>query len=113
MLSFEACDAPLILFGHTHYAEWYTLTEGVELPSQAPQPDGGTLSLDGAARYMVNPGSVGQPRDGNPLAAAGLYDSDAQELTIPRFSYDIAAVQRKIHEVGLPDQMALRLLLGI
>ncbi len=61
---------------------------------------------------MVNPGSVGQPRDGNPRAAYALYDADANMLTHYRVEYDIAATQAKITAAGLPDVLASRLAIG-
>jgi diadenosine tetraphosphatase ApaH/serine/threonine PP2A family protein phosphatase len=64
------------------------------------------------ARRVVNPGSVGQPRDGDPRAAYALYDADADTLTHYRVEYDVAATQAKIAAAGLPDVLASRLALG-
>jgi diadenosine tetraphosphatase ApaH/serine/threonine PP2A family protein phosphatase len=64
------------------------------------------------ARCVVNPGSVGQPRNGDPHAAYALYDADADILTYYRVEYDVAATQEKIAAAGLSDVLASRLTLG-
>lgn len=58
---------------------------------------------------MINPGSIGQPRDGDPRAAFALYDSDARAVTFYRVPYDIPAAQEKIFRAGLPERLAIRL----
>jgi diadenosine tetraphosphatase ApaH/serine/threonine PP2A family protein phosphatase len=63
-------------------------------------------------RYIVNVGSVGQPRDLNPRASFGIYDSEARTVTITRFDYPIARVQEKIASAKLPDALARRLVVG-
>jgi diadenosine tetraphosphatase ApaH/serine/threonine PP2A family protein phosphatase len=62
--------------------------------------------------YLVNPGSVGQPRDGDPRAAYILYDSAKRELTYHRVPYDVPAAQARIREAGLPAMLADRLSSG-
>jgi len=61
---------------------------------------------------MLNPGSVGQPRDGDPRAAYAVYDSEARLVTFVRAAYDIPAAQKKILQAGLPEVLALRLAAG-
>jgi diadenosine tetraphosphatase ApaH/serine/threonine PP2A family protein phosphatase len=61
---------------------------------------------------MINPGSIGQPRDGDPRAAYVVYDTDAGVVTYHRVPYDIAGAQKKIREAGLPPVLADRLALG-
>lgn len=63
-------------------------------------------------RYLVNPGSVGQPRDGDPRASAAVIDTEQREVSIRRIPYDVATAQRKIHQAGLPEFLADRLALG-
>ena len=58
---------------------------------------------------MVNPGSIGQPRDGDPRAAFLLYDTDAALITFYRVPYDIQRTQEKIFAAGLPERLAIRL----
>jgi diadenosine tetraphosphatase ApaH/serine/threonine PP2A family protein phosphatase len=63
-------------------------------------------------RYLINPGSVGQPRDGNPLASFALFDGDSRVVTIHRIPYQIEATQEKILKAGLPRPLADRLAIG-
>lgn len=73
---------------------------------------GTTLRLEEGRRYLVNVGSVGQPRDRDPRAAWALYDTDAGSISLERTPYDIPAAQRKIRDAGLPPQLADRLETG-
>jgi diadenosine tetraphosphatase ApaH/serine/threonine PP2A family protein phosphatase len=81
---------------------------GVDAESNAQ-----VLDLDSDASYLINPGSVGQPRDGDPRAAYAIYQPDARLVTLCRAEYDVAAAQKKILEAGLPELLALRLEAGI
>ncbi len=109
--AFAATDAPLVFVGHTHIAEYYALTaDGVVTHKHLQK--GGTLTLEPGTRYVVNVGSVGQPRDLNPRASFGLYDPDAGTVEVVRFDYPIARVQEKIVSAHLPDALARRLLVG-
>lgn len=109
--AFAATDAPLILIGHTHIAEAYALRADGTLDAYAFQ-QGGTLTLEEGCRYIVNVGSVGQPRDLNPKASFAFYDADARTVTIERYDYPIAQVQEKIEEAHLPEALAKRLVFG-
>ncbi|MEO7039130.1 MAG: metallophosphoesterase family protein [Candidatus Elarobacter sp.] len=109
--AFAATDAPLIFIGHTHIAEIYSLgTDGAI--EHAHMQQGGELTLVDGVRYLINVGSVGQPRDLNPRASFGFYDSIARTVTIRRVEYPIATVQEKIASAHLPDALARRLLVG-
>ena len=109
--AFAATDAPLIFIGHTHIAEVYTLQPDGTI-EHAHLQQGGEVKLLPGQRYLINVGSVGQPRDLNPRSSFGFYDSDAQTLTITRVEYPIAQVQEKIVSAHLPDALARRLLVG-
>ena len=61
---------------------------------------------------MINPGSSGQPRDGDARAAFAIYDTTAGEVTYYRVNYDVASAQKKIHAAGLPPILADRLAVG-
>ena len=76
------------------------------------QPDGSSLRLQSGRGELVNPGSVGQPRDMNWLAAYALYDSDKGVVEFQRCEYDLATAQNKIREAGLPPALAERLAVG-
>ena len=70
------------------------------------------VALDPTCRYFVNPGSVGQPRNGNPLAAYAILDETAAAVELRTVVYDVAAAQEKIHDAMLPPLLAERLAIG-
>ena len=91
-------------FGHTHLPRIFT-----ESGEQVPE---GTDWIELPASALVNPGSVGQPRDGNPDAAFAVVDLDIPAVRFGRVPYDVATTQAKIREAGLPEIEAARLALG-
>ena len=109
METFESMPGSLCFIGHTHVTEYYRNRAGARFCDQTALWSGGTLPLDPELRYIVNPGSVGQPRDGNPSASFGIYDTDARQVEIRRLSYDVARVQKKMRRAGLPDYLIDRL----
>jgi len=111
--SFNEVDASLVFFGHTHYAEWFIFENNYRLPVQHPATYGAVITLEPDCRYMINPGSVGQPRDGNSQAAYAIWDTDAKQVTLHRVSYNIKAAQEAIINAGLPHKMANRLMMGV
>ncbi|MGD0165688.1 MAG: metallophosphoesterase family protein [Gaiellaceae bacterium] len=97
---------PLVLVGHTHFPMAASLA-GEQLDfSLAPA---GTVVDLARGRWLLNPGSVGQPRDGDPRAAYLLLDLDAGRAEFKRADYEIALTQAEIRERGLPEQLAIRL----
>jgi len=103
-------------FGHTHVQGAYWIDdvkkkEGVIAPryKAAPGRQLFSFSLAKTAKYLVNPGSVGQPRDGDPRAAFALYNAEGGEITFYRVPYDIQTAQKKILAAGLPERLAARL----
>jgi predicted phosphodiesterase len=110
--AFSYFQTPVCFFGHTHfpfvYAEKDQIVEGTFLEGRSNE-----VKLEKGVHYLINPGSVGQPRDRNPMAAFAIYDSDARTVKFYRVEYDIAEAQRKIHEQNLPSALAERLTLGI
>lgn len=97
------------LHGHTHVPVVYQADDGhVGLVAATP---GAPVSI-AAGRALVNPGSVGQPRDGNPAASYLVLDTDAGEVQFRRVAYDIDATQRLMRHVGLPARLAERLSYG-
>ena len=116
-LSFQANPARLIFFGHTHRQEGFA-TNGEELFHLKPEyfsagePEQYELPLRQSARYLINPGSVGQPRDGDWRAAFALYDDAHELLTWYRVPYDVQKTQERIREASLPDRLADRLTVG-
>lgn len=104
--NFQAFTQPLCFIGHSHKPIIFTAADEVDwVVSDA-------LQLKPGTRYIVNVGSVGQPRDSDPRACFAVYDSAAGTVHIRRVEYDIAAAQAKILQAGLPKILADRLALG-
>jgi diadenosine tetraphosphatase ApaH/serine/threonine PP2A family protein phosphatase len=108
----NASRRPLCLFGHTHVQVGHQLMGGEFGLSTAEDERPLTIQLVPSTRYLINPGSVGQPRDGDPRAGFGLVDTSRREITIYRVDYPIAQAQARIAEEGLPEVLAERLALG-
>ncbi len=102
-------EAPLVLVGHSHVALQIVLHDTLLHGGLAP--NGAEADLAGE-RWLLNPGSVGQPRDGDPHAAYLRLDLEAQHATFRRVPYDIELTQAEMREVGLPESLAERLALG-
>jgi diadenosine tetraphosphatase ApaH/serine/threonine PP2A family protein phosphatase len=109
--AFAYLECRLAFFGHTHVQGGYIWNQkGVEtIPRMSARAHGRSMALDAGCAYLLNPGSVGQPRDSDPRAAFAIYDSGAGTVTYRRVSYDVASAQRKIREAGLPQSLADRL----
>lgn len=108
----EAGDRQLCLFGHTHLPVVFRRA-GAEYNGFMPEGDAEiALELQDGVRYVVNPGSVGQPRDGDPRAAFAIYDSEGPTLILRRVPYAVDAAQRRILGAGLPASLANRLSVG-
>ena len=106
----QTLETPVGLHGHTHIPIVFRDRDGrVEAATPA---DGSSIALDGG-RILLNPGSVGQPRDGDPRASFAIIDTDAGRCAWQRVSYDIASVQAAMRAVGLPERLASRLGIGI
>ena len=103
---------PVCLYGHTHVPAAFQLS-GDELQMIGPpRGDRFRLTINEEGRYLVNCGSVGQPRDGDPRAAYGMLDTSDHTLTINRIPYDMPRAQAKIIAAGLPEVLAQRLGMG-
>jgi predicted phosphodiesterase len=110
--SFEAQTAGLTFFGHTHIPSLFSLRDDM-IEVAVLEGDRIEFELEPNVRYMINPGSVGQPRDRNPKAAYILYDSDRGEVELNRLDYPIEKAQERIRDADLPDILAERLSVGI
>lgn len=112
--AFTYLERRLTFFGHTHVQGgfiWnHSRVETITRPSI--ESDCQEVAVDSCCAYLVNPGSVGQPRDGDPRAAYLLYDSDAAQLTYCRVAYDVEGAQKAIRAAGLPSILADRLTVG-
>lgn len=108
----DAAARQVCLFGHTHLP--VTFRRAAEL-FDGFMPEGSdelTVTIQAGVSYLVNVGSVGQPRDGDPRAAFGIYDADAASVLLRRVPYPVDAAQRRILSAGLPASLANRLAIG-
>jgi predicted phosphodiesterase len=98
-------------FGHTHLQGGFQMKRYgvVRLRGPGEGERESTLDLDPDWVYLVNPGSVGQPRDGDPRAGYVLFSTEGSTVTFRRVGYDIGEAQRRIREAGLPHSLAERL----
>ncbi|MGZ4360323.1 MAG: metallophosphoesterase family protein [Gaiellaceae bacterium] len=108
--AFGASESSLILVGHSHVA-LAVVHPGAELEG-ALAPAGTDVDL-GSRRWLLNPGSVGQPRDGDPRAAFLLLDLERRWAHFRRVDYDIRRTQQEMRERGLPEPLASRLTHGV
>ncbi|MCU0638348.1 MAG: metallophosphatase family protein [Candidatus Krumholzibacteria bacterium] len=100
-------DFRVCFVGHTHVPMVYTFNDGL-----MGLPESGTLVLDPGDRYVINPGSVGQPRDGDSRASFCIYDPDENRVSFERCRYDVEAEADDIVRAGLDPFLADRLLKG-
>jgi predicted phosphodiesterase len=109
-LNFDHFDTPWCFIGHSHVQCFFVMEEGSDRINL------GTPSLEQPTnlrpRMMLNPGSVGQPRDRDPRSAYAIYDSEARTWQAHRVAYNIAEVQQRIRQAGLPEKHAIRLAEG-
>jgi diadenosine tetraphosphatase ApaH/serine/threonine PP2A family protein phosphatase len=103
---------PLCLFGHTHYPVTFELSaQAFDSIGPATAPET-RLHLRAGSKYLVNPGSVGQPRDGDPRAAYAIVDTEKRCVELIRLPYPIEEAQAKVIKAGLPEVLAQRLAVG-
>ena len=110
--AFAAFSGQLCFFGHTHRATIFTRREdGVIsiIPAVYDADNACTVELADASRYLINPGSVGQPRDFDYRASYALLDTDERTLILRRVEYDVESAAAKISHTGLPDSFATAL----
>lgn len=105
--AFAVLKKQVCFIGHTHRPGVF-----VESDDNLFYKALGILELEGRKRYIVNVGSVGQPRDRDPRAGYVIYDTDKETIELKRIAYNISAVQDKILNAGLPDFFASRLAQG-
>lgn len=109
---FSSWQVPVTFFGHTHVTSVFSL-EGGGIRVRQLVGARGELELEPGARYLVNPGSIGQPRDGDPRASYMTYDSESGKVRWYRVEYPVAAAQARIRKAGLPGVLADRLGVGM
>lgn len=106
--TFQILETVLCFIGHTHQPGLFMKDKDGDIHYR----HGDSWDINPENRYIVNVGSVGQPRDGNPEAAYCIYDTDKKEVQIKRVGYDSAATGKKIIDIGLPSFLGDRLLEG-
>ena len=108
-------NAQVTFFGHTHHQGGFA-HEGSNLEVLQIRPRASesftALRVEPGRHYLLNPGSVGQPRDSDPRAAFAISDLEHETVEFWRVKYDIAAVQERMREVDLPEPLVQRLVLG-
>jgi diadenosine tetraphosphatase ApaH/serine/threonine PP2A family protein phosphatase len=109
-LNFTHFHTPYCFVGHSHIQSFFKFDEENDRVTTLPNRIGQPVSLTG--RAILNPGSVGQPRDRDPRAAFAIYDTEKSTWESRRKAYDVAAVQERIQAAGLPPRHALRLAEG-
>jgi predicted phosphodiesterase len=101
----------ICFFGHSHFPVIFALSPD-SITTILTRGQTTRLKLRPGMRYLINPGSVGQPRDGCPKAAFAIFDSKAMTVTIHRIPYPVTSAQARIHKAGLPRPLADRLAIG-
>jgi diadenosine tetraphosphatase ApaH/serine/threonine PP2A family protein phosphatase len=109
--SLQLTQAPVVLVGHSHVALALSTSGGDDIAGGVAP--GGTEIALGGRRWLLNPGSTGQPRDGDPGAAWLLLDFEQERAVFLRVTYDIPAAQAEIRAAGLPVALAARLAHGL
>jgi predicted phosphodiesterase len=113
--NFAISEWPVCFYGHTHVAECYRC---LNVPHRryamehAPLTYGGTVSLESEWKYLLNPGSCGQPRDNNPQARYAIFDTEAHEVEVFALDYDWQSAREAILAAGLPRVLGDRLAQG-
>lgn len=105
-----------VVFGHTHFQGGFMLSprgrfQSIRFPA-SDEPRTGALALEDGGRYLINPGSVGQPRDSDWRAAFAIFDEDKRRVEYYRTPYDLPKTQEKMRAAGLPEPLVKRLEFG-
>ncbi len=106
--SFSVCMTPVCFVGHTHVPGFFVKDKNGDLHKAG----GNSIAVEKGCAYIINVGSVGQPRDGDPRAAYCVYDTTNRIVEIKRVMYDIESARRMIVERGFPSYLGNRLLRG-
>jgi diadenosine tetraphosphatase ApaH/serine/threonine PP2A family protein phosphatase len=110
--AFARMQQQVCFYGHTHFAVAFRLTdESLDVLGPVPGVDT-VVRIEAGARYLINPGAVGQPRDGDPRAAYAIYDTDTAQIDLIRVDYAIETTQEKMRRADLPEPLVRRLSAG-
>jgi predicted phosphodiesterase len=111
----DAAGGEICFFGHTHLPVVFSTADRDNLRVKVPElcaTEPTVVQLSPGHRFLVNPGSVGQPRDGDPRAAYAVYDTLGPHVELRRVAYRVDLAQQRINEAGLPESLAHRLGIG-
>jgi len=106
--SFQIMEEDICFIGHSHIPAVFFMHEG-----KVKRATEDSIKVEPGLKYIINVGSVGQPRDGNPQAGFCIYDSNKKTVEIKRVDYDIEVAKNKILKAGLPEKLGYRLLTGL
>ncbi len=110
-VNFRGFRSSVCFFGHSHIPSIFTLEpEGIRV--EVVEGERVDYRLEEGRRYLINPGSVGQPRDGNPDSSYAIYDEKKGAVLFERVAYDVERTRQKIRRAGLPGMLGDRLLVG-
>jgi predicted phosphodiesterase len=112
---FDALENSLLFFGHSHLQGGFTNRRNkvVSIPAVKKTERDSTFQLQVDTQYLVNPGSVGQPRDGDPRAAYAIYETELRVVSLRRVTYPVMKTAADIRQAGLPEILGMRLLHGL
>jgi predicted phosphodiesterase len=110
-LNFQEGNWKVCFFGHSHIPSIFTLEKSA-IRVEVVRGEKTRIVLDPKKRYLINPGSIGQPRDRNPHAAYAIFDAKDRIVLFDRVPYDVARAREKILRAGLPAMLGDRLPLG-
>jgi predicted phosphodiesterase len=111
LVNFRGFGSRVCFFGHSHIPSIFTLEpRGIRV--EVVCADRSARRLEDGHRYLINPGSVGQPRDGNPAASFAVFDETERVVSFERVPYDVERTRQKIYRAGLPAMLGDRLLVG-
>lgn len=109
-------ESNVTFFGHTHLQGGFALGPDNQVQTLRFKPANGErlfkFQLQEKTNYLLNPGSIGQPRDGDPRAGFAIADSERHEVEFWRVAYDVESVQKRMEKAGLPEPLILRLSFG-
>jgi predicted phosphodiesterase len=117
VVTLATSDASITFFGHTHIQGLFSLRAGMADSLHPEYPSIGNkesweFQLETGSTYLINPGSIGQPRDGDWRAAFAMFDSEKRAVTFYRVPYDVRSAQERIFAANLPARLATRLTAG-
>ncbi|MCS6940127.1 MAG: metallophosphoesterase family protein [Roseiflexaceae bacterium] len=111
--NFRRFEQQVCLIGHSHVPLVFRLTPDGRCEGPSSPDDGARLTLESGFRYIINPGSVGQPRNQDPRAAFAIFDTTTDTITFHRVPYDIWLTQQQMRNAQLPEALIIRLEYGI